>query len=165
MSTKVKKIGTKEEVFQGLALHTAGGLLKDDLCQNAKGKIISKAKQAQGQKAYENLKAAREHKKQQKQEQQKAEEKEETAKEQIHISEEEDDDNEEELPPIAVQPPEIKPELGVSGHTRAVKLANQKTAEAKAANDIAGQSIPVNPEANPAYPAILNQVSKRAKKI
>lgn len=51
----IKKRGTKEEVYNGLAYQTPGGLFKGDLFMNDKGKIISKAKHEQGKKAYQNL--------------------------------------------------------------------------------------------------------------
>ncbi len=49
-----KTIGTKKEVFFGKAKHTAGKLTKADLMQNKSGKIISKKKYLQGQKAFKN---------------------------------------------------------------------------------------------------------------
>lgn len=49
--SQIKSRGTKEEVFNGLALKTSGGLGKEQLMQNAKGKIISKAKHDLGKKA------------------------------------------------------------------------------------------------------------------
>jgi hypothetical protein len=39
---KVKKYGSKEEVYNGLATQTRGGLLKNDLCLNIKGGVCSK---------------------------------------------------------------------------------------------------------------------------
>lgn len=55
-SKKIKSKGSKEEVFNGEALQTAGGLRKGDLIQNKKGKIVSKKKSEYGNKAVENLK-------------------------------------------------------------------------------------------------------------
>lgn len=52
----IKKSGSKEQVWNGEALKTAGGLTKEDLMQNKKGKIISKKRHAQGLKAFENIK-------------------------------------------------------------------------------------------------------------
>ena len=49
-----KTIGTKKEVWSGQAKHTAGKLTKADLMRNKSGKIISKKKYAQGQKAFRN---------------------------------------------------------------------------------------------------------------
>ena len=37
-----KKIGSRAEVFHGLAESTTGGLTKDDLIKNPKGVIVSK---------------------------------------------------------------------------------------------------------------------------
>lgn len=52
-----KKKGNKQEVFDGLALCTAGGLKKEDLMLNAKNKIVSKKRSEQGKKQIEHLKA------------------------------------------------------------------------------------------------------------
>lgn len=57
-----KKVGTKEEVFNGQADHTSGGLRSGDLIQNKKGKIVSKKKSELGAKNSEKLKSYR-HKK------------------------------------------------------------------------------------------------------
>jgi hypothetical protein len=50
---KIKKFGTKDEVFNGLATKTRGGLVKDDLELSAKGKVSSKKRIALGKKLYE----------------------------------------------------------------------------------------------------------------
>lgn len=57
-STKSKgqRIGSKYQVFEGIAKQTAGGLTKDDLMKNKRGQIISKKRHEQGHKAFENLK-------------------------------------------------------------------------------------------------------------
>ena len=52
---KSSSVGTKEEVWNGLAKHTSGGLKKSDLMQNKRGKIISKKQFEAGQRAYENI--------------------------------------------------------------------------------------------------------------
>lgn len=43
-----KKFGTKDEVWDGLALLTKGGLRRSDLMINRKGKVVSKAQHAAG---------------------------------------------------------------------------------------------------------------------
>ena len=50
-----RKIGSKYEVFQGLALRTSGGLCKDDLMESKRGQIISKKRHEQGKKAFKNI--------------------------------------------------------------------------------------------------------------
>jgi len=42
------KIGTKEQVWNGEKEKTRGGLKKEDLCLNKRGKIVSKKMQAKG---------------------------------------------------------------------------------------------------------------------
>lgn len=59
----LKKIGTKYEVFNGLAEKTSGGLHKENLCENAAGKIVSKSRHEQGKKAFKNLEKFRDQKK------------------------------------------------------------------------------------------------------
>lgn len=39
---KVKAIGSRMDVYYGMALQTAGGLTKDDLCLNKRGRVVSK---------------------------------------------------------------------------------------------------------------------------
>jgi flagellar biosynthesis GTPase FlhF len=51
----MKARGSKEEVYNGLALKTSGGLTKDQLIENSKGKIVSKAKHDLGKKAFGHL--------------------------------------------------------------------------------------------------------------
>jgi hypothetical protein len=41
MEVKIKTRGTRQEVFEGLAKKTPGGLTKDDLFEN-KGRLVSK---------------------------------------------------------------------------------------------------------------------------
>lgn len=50
-----KKRGSKQEVFEGLAEKTGGGLCKEDLMVNKKGKIISKKRHEHGLKAFDNI--------------------------------------------------------------------------------------------------------------
>ncbi len=45
---KVKATGSKVEVWHGTAKHTAGGLKKEDLMQNKRGKIVSRSKHQAG---------------------------------------------------------------------------------------------------------------------
>ena len=56
MVEKVKAVGTKLEVWKGQAKHTSGGLTKDKLMKNKRGKVISKKKHAAGLKAMARLK-------------------------------------------------------------------------------------------------------------
>ena len=58
----MRKIGDKEAVYYGEAEKTPGGLTRDDLIVNKKGKIISKAQHANGLKKVEALKQSRESK-------------------------------------------------------------------------------------------------------
>lgn len=53
MSEKIKANGSKLEVWNGSAKHTSGGLVKDDLVKNKRGKIVSRKQQAAGRKAAE----------------------------------------------------------------------------------------------------------------
>jgi hypothetical protein len=46
----MKKVGTKAEVWHGVAEHTSGGLTKAHLTLNAKGHVVSLAKHHQGVK-------------------------------------------------------------------------------------------------------------------
>lgn len=43
---KIKRVGTRQEVFDGQALKTSGGLIKEDLILNSKGIAVSKKKSA-----------------------------------------------------------------------------------------------------------------------
>lgn len=52
MSEKISAIGSKAMVFHGTAKHTSGGLFKDDLMRNKRGKIVSKRQSAAGKKAF-----------------------------------------------------------------------------------------------------------------
>ena len=46
------KIGSKKDVWHGLAQKTSGGLRKKDLIRNKSGKIVSKKKSKLGKQAY-----------------------------------------------------------------------------------------------------------------
>jgi hypothetical protein len=48
----MKSVGTKKEVFDGLARKTSGGLTKDDLTLNKSGKVVSKRQQQRGKELY-----------------------------------------------------------------------------------------------------------------
>lgn len=51
MSVKVPAVGTKEEVYRGLAMHTSGGLRKCALMVSPRtGKVVSKKKYGLGVK-------------------------------------------------------------------------------------------------------------------
>lgn len=52
----MKRIGSKLEVYRGLADHTVGGIKKSGLLYK-KGRIISKKKHAAGKKAIKHLRA------------------------------------------------------------------------------------------------------------
>ena len=56
MSDKVKRIGSKAEVFHSSARQTVGGLKKKDLMKH-KGRIISRKKHLAGKKAIKHLRA------------------------------------------------------------------------------------------------------------
>ena len=47
--------GSKRQVFNGTAKHTAGGLTKKDLVLNKRGRIVSKKQMAAGKKAITRL--------------------------------------------------------------------------------------------------------------
>ena len=48
-------VGSKRQVFNGSAKHTAGGLTKSDLVLNKRGHIVSRKQQAAGKKALKHL--------------------------------------------------------------------------------------------------------------
>lgn len=50
-----KVIGSRAQVFHNTASHTSGGLTKDDLMKNKRGRIVSKKRHALGQKAIKHL--------------------------------------------------------------------------------------------------------------
>jgi hypothetical protein len=50
-----KKKGSKQEVYDGHALCTPGGLKKEDLILNAKNQVVSKKRSEQGKKQIEHL--------------------------------------------------------------------------------------------------------------
>lgn len=51
-SKDVKTVGSKWAVYHGKAKHTVGGLKKNALCINKRGKVVSKKKQLLGKKAF-----------------------------------------------------------------------------------------------------------------
>jgi hypothetical protein len=51
-------VGSKAQVFHGTAKHTKGGLTRQDLIQNKRGKIVSRKQAEAGKKAYSRLVAA-----------------------------------------------------------------------------------------------------------
>jgi hypothetical protein len=57
MSTKIKAIGSRAEVFHSRARHTSGGLKKSDLMQTKNGRIVSRKAHAAGKKAIKRLRA------------------------------------------------------------------------------------------------------------
>lgn len=54
-----KKIGSKKEVYEGMANRTSGGLLKCHLCVNKRGKVVSIKQMENGRKRMANLKRKR----------------------------------------------------------------------------------------------------------
>ena len=50
-------IGTKRQVYEGMAEKTVGGLRKNQLMKNKSGKVVSKKKHALGLKAINILKS------------------------------------------------------------------------------------------------------------
>ena len=52
---KMKRIGSKAEVYHGTADHTSGGLKKHQLVKNKHGRIVSRKQQASGRKAIKRL--------------------------------------------------------------------------------------------------------------
>lgn len=52
---KMKRIGSKAEVFHSHADHTPGGLKKHQLVKNKHGRIVSRKQQASGRKAIKRL--------------------------------------------------------------------------------------------------------------
>lgn len=56
------RIGSKLQVWTGSADKTAGGLTKDDLMENERGKIVSKKMHANGRSAFARQKASALHK-------------------------------------------------------------------------------------------------------
>lgn len=52
---KLKRIGSKIEVFNGLAKRTSGGLTADDLMENDKGNIVSKKRHNIGKSRIQNI--------------------------------------------------------------------------------------------------------------
>jgi hypothetical protein len=51
----MKKKGTKQEVFNGIAEKTNGGLKKEDLILNKRGSIVSKKRSQQGLLQFKNI--------------------------------------------------------------------------------------------------------------
>merc|ERR1719446_2050074 len=54
---KAKKVGRKWLVFAGTRVKTTGGLKKEDLTRNKRGKVVSKKMHAKGKKAFSHIKA------------------------------------------------------------------------------------------------------------
>ena len=54
---KRKSRGTREQVWNGDALMTSGGLTKKDLMISKKGRIVSRKKSAVGKKLYKHIKS------------------------------------------------------------------------------------------------------------
>jgi hypothetical protein len=51
-------VGSKAQVYHGTADKTAGGLNKDDLMMNKRGRIVSKKQHESGKEAVKRLQAA-----------------------------------------------------------------------------------------------------------
>merc|ERR1719375_1529687 len=54
---EAKKVGRKSLVFAGTRVKTTGGLKKQDLTMNKRGKVVSKKMHANGKKAFSHIKA------------------------------------------------------------------------------------------------------------
>jgi hypothetical protein len=54
-SSTGRVIGSRAQVWHGTASHTAGGLTRDKLMMNKRGRIVSKARHALGQSAIKHL--------------------------------------------------------------------------------------------------------------
>merc|ERR1719335_1564388 len=54
---KAKKVGRKSLVFAGTRVKTTGGLKKQDLTMNKRGKVVSKKMHANGKKAFSHIQA------------------------------------------------------------------------------------------------------------
>jgi len=52
LAPRIKTIGSRDDVYSGNAKKTSGGLTKDMLCLNTKGKVVSKKASAAGRRAY-----------------------------------------------------------------------------------------------------------------
>jgi hypothetical protein len=52
LAPRIKTIGSRDDVYSGKAKKTSGGLTKDMLCLNSKGKVVSKKASAAGRRAY-----------------------------------------------------------------------------------------------------------------
>ena len=55
IQTKVKRVGTREEVFKGLAIYTAGGLQKDDIIEKKIGNRVLYISKKLSEKMKENI--------------------------------------------------------------------------------------------------------------
>lgn len=127
----IKKKGTKQEVFDGKALCTSGGLKKDDLILNHRGNIVSKKRSEQGKKQYGNLQKYREERKQPK-----------APAEDLKVSpiqeikeEKKEEGNEFELPNKAKETKEIKEELG-GGVPKGLKVRKYTSRKIKNENPV-----------------------------
>lgn len=60
-STKIKKVGTREEVFKGIAIRTAGGLKKDDIIEKKFGSRTLYISKKLSEKMKENITILRAH--------------------------------------------------------------------------------------------------------
>lgn len=54
----MKTVGSKREVYNGTADHTAGGLKKADLKENRHGKVVSRKQSAAAARRFPMMKAA-----------------------------------------------------------------------------------------------------------
>jgi hypothetical protein len=61
ISSKIKKVGTREEVYKGIALRTAGGLKKDDIIEKKFGSRILYISKKLSEKMKENITILRTH--------------------------------------------------------------------------------------------------------
>ncbi len=108
--SNIKKRGSKEEVFNGLAIQTGGGLRKADLIKNKRGLIVSKKRSEQGLKQFKNIEKYISDKKKSKEDKPEKEEP-------------EDEEDDEDIPPLP------KPESPVALKPEAVQEEKSKSAE------------------------------------
>jgi hypothetical protein len=53
--TKKSQTGSLRQVWNGTAKYTKGGLMKQDLCVNKRGKVLSKKRALSARRAFENI--------------------------------------------------------------------------------------------------------------
>ena len=51
----MQRVGSRAQVFHGNAEQTAGGLRKDDLLKNKRGRIVPRSRHTHGKRAMRNI--------------------------------------------------------------------------------------------------------------